>query len=227
MSREEMPIQVLSWVWTLYKLMLSKQTSFIQTKKTKTHMLEAGAVYACDMSICGHWENCSPSDESFCLQGKIQWSQAECKKISTPSHLITNLAHKLKPHQTRNQYHKARLDACTNVNIMPDSVYKLVFNDQELKKLAPSTLEIGTYTTDTVKIVGTCLFYLVQLDTKKLQDVTFYGAQNDGSALLSCTTTLVLGLIQPCTSLSICHPELAWLQAWMTIPWRPGECPQF
>ena len=82
---------------------------------------------------------------------------------------------------------------------MPASVYKLVFNDSELKKLPPSTLEIGTYTTDTVKIVGSCLFYLVHPDIKKLQKVTFYVAQNDGSVLLSCTTTLLLGLIQPHT----------------------------
>ena len=67
---------------------------------------------------------------------------------------------------------------------------KLVFNDQELKKLAPSILEIGTYTADTVKIVGSCLFYLDHPDTKRLQEGTFYVAENDGSVLLSCTTTL-------------------------------------
>ena len=70
----------------------------------------------------------------------------------------------------------------------------LVFNDPELKKLAASTLEIGTYTTNTAMIVGSGLFYLVHLDTKKLQELTFYVAQNDGSVLLSCTTTLALGL---------------------------------
>ena len=53
-------------------------------------MLQAGAVYACDKSICGHSEDYSSSDESFCLQVKIQHTQAECKKIPTPSHLITN-----------------------------------------------------------------------------------------------------------------------------------------
>ena len=100
----------------------------------------------------------------------------------------------------------ARLDTCTDVNIMPASVYKLVFNDPELKKLAPSTLEIGTYTTDTVKIVGSCLFYLVHLDTKKLQEVTFYVARNDGSVLLSCTTMLALGLKQPHTRLDYLTP---------------------
>ena len=113
--------------------------------------------------------------------------------------MITNLAYKLKPHQTRNQYFRARLDIHADVNIMPASVYKLVFNDPELKKLAPSNLEIGTYTTDTVKIVGFCLFYLVHLDTKKLQEVTFYVAKNYGSVLLSCTTTLAFG--QPHTRL--------------------------
>ena len=84
---------------------------------------------------------------------------------------------------------------------MPASVYKLVFKDPELKKLAHSDLEIGTYTTDTVKIVGSCLFYLVYPDTKKLQEVTFYVAKKDGSVLLSCATTLMLGLVQPCTRL--------------------------
>ena len=119
------------------------------------------------------WKIASSSDESFCLQVKIQQSQAEGKKIPKPFHLITNLAYKLKPHQTRKQYLKARLDTCTDVNIMPTSVYKLVLNDPELKKLAPSDLEIGTYTTNTVKIVGSCLFYLVHPHTKKLQEVTF------------------------------------------------------
>ena len=94
---------------------------------------------------------------------KIQQSQAEGKKIATPSHLITNLAYKLKPHQARNQYLRTRLDTCLDVNIMPASVYKLVFNNPELKKLAPRNLEIGIYTTNTVKIVGSFLFYLVHL----------------------------------------------------------------
>ena len=64
-----------------------------------------------------------------------------------------------------------------------------------MKKLAPSSLEIGTYTTGTFKIVGCCKFYLVYSDTKKLMDVTFFVAVNDGSMLLSCKTTLMLGLI--------------------------------
>ena len=65
-----------------------KQASF-KPRKPKAHMLQVGAVYACDKSTCGHSKDCSSSDESFCLQVKIQQSQAEGKKISTPSHLMT------------------------------------------------------------------------------------------------------------------------------------------
>ena len=53
----------------------------------------------------------------FCLQVKIQCTQADCKKIPTPSYLTTNLAYKLMPYHTRNQYLRARLDTCTNVYI--------------------------------------------------------------------------------------------------------------
>ena len=44
---------------------------------------------------------------------------------------------------------------------MPASVYKLVVNDPELRMLSPNNLETDTYTTDTVKIVGSCLLYLL------------------------------------------------------------------
>ena len=101
---------------------------------------------------------------------------------------------------------------------MPASVYKLMFNDPELKKLAPSTLEIDTHTTETVKIVGSCLFYLVHPDTEKLQEVTFYVAQNDGSVLLSCTTTLVLGLIQPHTSWHYLPPRASLITSSLDHP---------
>ena len=93
-----------------------------------------------------------------------------------------------------------------------------MFNDPELKKLAPSTLEIGTYTTDIVKIVGSCLFYLVHWDIKKLKEVTFYVAQSDGSVFLSCTTIPVLGLIQPCTGLDYLPPRASLITSSVDHP---------
>ena len=59
-----------------------------------------------------------------------------------------------------------------------------------MEKLILNKLQIGTYTNDTVKIVGTCKLYLVHLDTKKLIETIFYVATNDGSVLLSCKSTL-------------------------------------
>ena len=71
-----------------------------------------------------------------------------------------------------------------------------MFQDPNCKKLLPSKLEIGTYTTDTVKLVGSCVFYLVHPDSKCLQEVPFYVPSNNASVFLSCVTTLALGLIQ-------------------------------
>ena len=157
--------------------------------------------YLADQKICLY------SDECFYLQVRIQHTQVDCKEISTPSHLITYLTYRLKPHHTRNQYLRARLDTCMDVNIILTSVYKLIFNDPESKKLDPSTLEIGTYTTDTVKIVGSCVFYVVHMDTKKLHEVTYFVTTQEGSVLLPYTITLTLGLIQPRTRLNYLPPR--------------------
>ena len=110
-------------------------------------------------SICSQSGDLTSSNEPFCLQVSIQCVQANAK-IPITSHLITNLAYKLKPLHKRNQYLIARLDICANVNIMPASICKLVFHDPELVKLAPSKLAIGTYTTNAVKLVGYCFFLL-------------------------------------------------------------------
>ena len=105
-----------------------------------------------------------------------------------------------------------------DVNIIPAGMYKLLFKDPDLRKLAPSTLEIGTYTTDTVTIVGLCVFYLVHLDTKKLHEITLLVATNDGSVLLSCTTTLALGLIQPHTRLGYLPPRASLITSSVDHP---------
>ena len=111
------------------------------------------------------------------------------------------------PIDCRNLYLRARLDTCADVNLMLASMYQLVFSDQNMKKFVPSRLQVGTYMTDTVKIVGSCTFHLVHPDTKRLLETTFYMAMNDGSVLLSCKTTLLLGLIQPRSRLDYLPPR--------------------
>ena len=72
----------------------------------------------------------------------------------------------------------------------------MMFNDPEVKQLAPNDISLGVYTDHQVHILGKCKFYMLHPDTKKPHAVTFYVASNEGSVLLSCTTLLALDLIQ-------------------------------
>ena len=168
-------------------------------------------------TISGQSED-SGSDNSFYLQLRIQCTQEDVKHIPTPAHLIANLAYHLMSHHHRNLYLRTRLDTCADVNIMPASVYKLMFHDPEIKKLAPSDLEIGTYTTDTLKIVGSYNFYLVHPDSKKSLDVAFFVAINDGSVLLSCKATLAFGLIQSRSRLDHLPPRASLITSSVDHP---------
>ena len=59
---------------------------------------------------------------------------------------------------------------------------------------------------------------MVHPDTKTVHEVTFYVAQNDGGVLLSCTTTLALGLIQPCTRLDYLPPRASLIRSSLDHP---------
>ena len=136
-----------------------KQASF-KSRGPKAHQLQAGTVYTQEKAICGHSEDYSSSDDSFCLEIQVQYTQASTKMFPTPTHHITNLAYRLQPHHTWNQYLRAGLDTCVDVNIMPASVCCLLFKDPDVKKLDPCNMKIGTYTKDAVKIVGSCKILL-------------------------------------------------------------------
>ena len=72
------------------------------------------------------------SDDSFCLQLKIQYAQVNNKNNQRHACLVTNLAYRLKQHGNRNLYLRAQLDTCADVYIMPASVYKVVFRDPKV-----------------------------------------------------------------------------------------------
>ena len=113
----------------------------------------------------------SSSDDSFCLQMQVKSTQAETK-LPAPQHLVTNWAYKLKPHR-KTQYLRARLDTCSNIKIMPVSVYKTVFHVADCQKLAPTSKEIKMYTPDNISVIGSCRLLVVHLDTQSLDEVTF------------------------------------------------------
>ena len=170
--------------------------------KLKVHQLTAGTIQAYDSQA-----ESESSDDSFCLQLQLKHVQAQSKIDKKPACLITNLPYRLKQHENRNLYLRARLDTCSDVNVMPASVYKLVFCDPNLEKLTPNKLQIGTYTNDTVQIVGTCKLFLVHPDTKRLVETIFYVATNGGNMLLSCKSTLALDLIKPRSRLDYLPPR--------------------
>ena len=138
----------------------------------------------------------STSDDSFVLyQVKAVINQAK-SKVPKKTHLIANIPYRIKQHQAHHKYLRVCLDTCADVNIMPRSVYQMMFNDPEVKHLAENDISLGVYTDHQVNILGKCEFYMLHPDTKKPHAVTFYVASNEGSVLLSCTTLLALDLIQ-------------------------------
>ena len=167
-----------------------------KTRKPKAQQLHTGALYIHHDADRSESE-LSDTEESFCLQRKIQKTQVTNPQVPKPIYLMTNLAYHLQLHHKRNQYLHARLDTCADINLMPMAVYCLMFKDHGLRKLTPSNMEIETYTNDIVKIIGMCHFYLVHPESKQLKKVMFFVAKENGSILLSCRTTMELGLIRP------------------------------
>ena len=175
-------------------------------RQPKAHQIQVDESY-------NHLENyssdVSSSKDSFCLQVRVRKQTKGTQKFPNTTHFITNIAYKLKPHHTRNQYLRARIDTGAEVNLMPISVYRLIHQDRDLEKLTPCNLKIGTYTTDTIRIIGTTTIYLIHPDSKKLTKTTFHVASNEGSILLSCNASLTLGLIQSRPRLDYLPPKVS------------------
>ena len=174
---------------------VSKGNNIHNTKfrQPKAHQIQVDESYD---NLDNYSSDVSSSKDSFCLKVKIKRQPNETQTIPKPTHLITNIAYWLKQHHTRNQYLRARIDTGAEVNLMPVSVCRLIYHDHDLEKLTPCRLKIGTHTMDTIKIIGTTIIYLIHPDSKKLTETTFYIASNKGSILLSCNTSLTIGLIQ-------------------------------
>ena len=181
---------------TVYHQKNQQTSNSFKPRKPKAHQLQAGALYTHPDGDSNVSEE-SNTDESFCLQMKVQKTQLTNPQLPKPVYLMANLVYCLQMHHRQNQYLHARLDTCADVNLMPVAVYQLTFKDPSLKKLIPSTLEIETYMNDVVKIIGSCQFYLLHPENKKLIKVIFFVAKENGSVLLSCRMTMALGLIKP------------------------------
>ena len=135
-------------------------SSSFKYRRPKAHQLWAGALYTHQHGDSNVSKE-SNTDESFCLQMKVQKTKLTNLQLPKPVYLMTNLASHLKIHHSQNQYLCARLDTCTDVNLMPVTVYQLMFKDPSLKKLTSCILEVETYTNNVVKIIGSCQYKFV------------------------------------------------------------------
>ena len=124
-----------------------------------------GRLSAQDNSLCSHSSDSSSSDESFCLKMKVQAIQANTN-VPAPKHLFTNLEFKVRLHKNKTKFLQARIDTHVDVNIMPVSIYKYLFQDPDCAKIAPSDLQFGTYTNKKVKTLGSCNLYIIHPDTR-------------------------------------------------------------
>ena len=77
-----------------------------------------------------------------------------------------------------------------------------MYKDKDCAKLEPSNkAAVKTYTSEKINIVGSCKMFVVQPDTKVLEEVTFLVTSHEGSVIVSCATSIELGLIHPNTNL--------------------------
>ena len=134
---------------------------------------------------------------------KVQKKKAHTS-APAPKHLVTKLEFKVKPHKGKTKFLRARVDTCADVNLMPVSIYKKLLKDEDCNQIATSKLQLATYTTKKVKIIGSCKLFIMHPDTKYLEETRLYVATNEGSILISCETSLALSLIKPHKKLD--HP---------------------
>ena len=143
----------------------------------------------------------------LCLELQVQWNQGEAK-FTVPQHLVTNLEYVLKPHKKKTKILRARIDTCVNVNLKPISEYKLLYKDPDCVMLVPSSKDrISTYTAEKINVLGSCDRFVVHPDTKCLKEVTFQVVNHEGSVIVSCVTSLDLGLIHPQNELNASVPD--------------------
>ena len=71
--------------------------------------------------------------------------------------LYANIPYRFQPYH-KHKYLHVQLDTCADVNLMPESVYKLVFNNPHTSKLAKNDIGLTVYTGHSVNLIGKCTF---------------------------------------------------------------------
>ena len=91
---------------------------------------------------------------------------------------------------------RMRVDMCADINIMPLSVYQTIFKDPKKERIMSTGIQVTTYNDSILDLLGRCTLYLQHPKTNEKVLATFYITQDEGSVLLSCSTSLKLEVIQ-------------------------------
>ena len=160
------------------------------------HQLQIGRYSAKDSLDNQEDTDVSESEDSFCLQMQIKKSQADQESCDT-QHLETNLHYIVKLYGKKTRILRAKIDTCSNTNIMPASTYKIIYNDPDCLKLQPSEKKgIQTYTKQKIPVIGSCELFVLHSDDQCFHKVKFQVVSVEGSVTISCATSINLNLIQ-------------------------------
>ena len=83
--------------------------------------------------------------------------------------LYANISYRLQPYHKHNNYLCVQHDTCADVNLMPESVYKLVFNDSQTTKLVKNDIDLTVYIRHSVDLIGKCNLYMLNKGTKPVK----------------------------------------------------------
>ena len=95
--------------------------------------------------------------------------------------LYVNIPYRVQPYHKHNKYLCVQLDTSADVNLMPESVYKLIFNDPHTSKLARNGIDLTAYTGHSAYLISKCTFYMLSKDTKQPVKVDFYITKDEGN----------------------------------------------
>ena len=185
-----------------------------QTYKKEPHKPQAQQIHVGRYSLINQQcdqEDTSKSEESFCLQMQIKPAQADQESCETQQ-LFTHLEYKLKYYRKSTKFLRARIDTCSNANVMPASIYKKIFKDPECSKLMPIQLRgIYTYTMEKIPVIGSCELLVLHPYDKCFIQVPFHVVSVEGSVIVSCATSIKLKLIHIHNELDTNIPDCARL----------------
>ena len=101
---------------------------------------------------------------------------------------------------------------------MPESVYKLVFNDPHTAKLVKNDIDLTVYTRHSVDLIGKCTFFMLNKSMKQPVKVDFYIAKEESSVLLSLETVFQLQLLNVKPRLEYLPPKQCSYPVQQIIP---------